>query len=194
MNQNLKRLIIIAMLLAIAIVINYVESFIPVIVPGVKLGLANVIILLMIYEFKFYEALIVDILRIFVVSLIRGTLFQPIFFMALFGGLASYLIMLLFSKIKIFSAIGTSALGAIFHTFGQIIALIVLISTPEVINYIPIIGLFSLLTGILSGFICHTYLVRSITSNYVYVDTKYKERYILKVDKEELIIDDNKEK
>ena len=194
MNQNLKRLIIIAMLLSIAIVINYVESFIPVVVPGVRLGLANVIILIMIYEFTFYEALIVDLLRIFVVSLIRGALFQPIFFMALVGGMASYLIMLLFSKLKPFSSVGVSALGAVFHTFGQIITLIVLTSTPEVINFVPVIGLLSLLTGILSGFICHTYLVRSITSNYVYVSTKYKERYVEKPKIENVINDKNIEK
>ena len=194
MNQNLKRLIIIAMLLSIAIVINYVESFIPVVVPGVRLGLANVIILIMIYEFTFYEALIVDLLRIFVVSLIRGTLFQPIFFMALVGGMASYLIMLLFSKLKPFSSVGVSALGAVSHTFGQIITLIVLTSTPEVINFVPVIGLLSLLTGILSGFICHTYLVRSITSNYVYVSTKYKERYVEKPKIENVINDKNIEK
>ena len=94
MNNNLKRLMIIAMLLAAAIVINYLESFIPIFIPGVRLGLANAIILIMLYEFKWYEALAVDILRILLVSLIRGTFLSPTFFMALSGGMLSFLIML----------------------------------------------------------------------------------------------------
>ena len=100
MNQKLKRLMIIAMMLAMAIIVNYMESFIPVFIPGVRLGLANVIILLMIYEFKFYEALIVNLLRIFIVSLLRGTFLSPVFFMSLSGGMLSLIVMFLFSKIK----------------------------------------------------------------------------------------------
>ena len=168
---------IIAMLLTLAIIVNYMESFIPVFIPGVRLGLANVIILIMLYEFRIYEAFSVDILRIFVVSLIRGTLFAPVLFMSLAGGMLSFIIMLIFSKIRIFSSVGTSAMGAISHTIGQIIALIIITSTVQVINYIPIIGLISIATGILSGFVAHTYLTRSITSTYTIVDTRYKEKY-----------------
>ena len=80
MNKSLKRWMIIAMLLAMAVILGYIESFIPIFIPGVKLGLANVIILIMLYEFKFYEAFIVDILRILVVALIRATLMTPTFF------------------------------------------------------------------------------------------------------------------
>lgn len=177
MNQKLKRLMIVSMMLAMAIIVNYMESFIPVFIPGVRLGLANVIILIMIYEFNSYEALAVDILRIFIVSLIRGTIFAPVFFMSLSGGLLSFFGMFIFSKIKIFSALGTSAFGAILHTIGQILVLIIILDNVNVINYIPLIGIISVATGILSGFICHTYLVRSITCNYIYVDTRYKEKY-----------------
>ena len=177
MNQQLKRLMIIAMLLTLAIIVNYMESFIPVFIPGVRLGLANVIILIMLYEFRIYEAFTVDILRIFIVSLIRGTLFAPVFFMSLAGGILSFIIMLIFTRIKVFSSIGTSAMGAISHTTGQILALIIITSTVQVINYIPIIGLISIATGILSGFVAHVYLTRSITSAYTFVDTRYKEKY-----------------
>ena len=95
-HRPLLRLSIIAMLLAVAIVLSYLESFIPIWIPGVKLGLANVIILIMLYEFKFYEAGIVDILRILVVALIRGTFMSPTFFMSLSGGILSYFVMLPF--------------------------------------------------------------------------------------------------
>ncbi|MBO5542738.1 MAG: Gx transporter family protein, partial [Acholeplasmatales bacterium] len=84
---NIKRISIIAMLLAMAIVVSVLESFIPMFIPGFKLGLANVIILIMLYEFKVGEAFSVQILRIVIVGLLRGTFLSPIFLMSLAGGL-----------------------------------------------------------------------------------------------------------
>lgn len=112
--SKVKRFTIIAMLLAIAIVLNVLESF-TIFIPGVKLGFANIIILIMLYEFKPAEALMVDILRIFMVGLLRGSFLSPTFFMALSGGLTSFIIMFLFSRIKIFSPVGVSVLGSISH-------------------------------------------------------------------------------
>ncbi|RIA65026.1 heptaprenyl diphosphate synthase [Anaeroplasma bactoclasticum] len=165
MNKDLKRWIVISMLMAMACVLSYLESFIPVFIPGVKLGLANVIILIMLYEFKFYEAGIVDLLRIIVVALIRGTIASPTFFMSLAGGILSYIVMLIFSKIKIFSPIGVSALGSISHFLGQIIVVIIIINLDAVLYYLPFIAVLSIITGVLSGFIARTYLNRSITKN-----------------------------
>jgi len=170
MNHNLKRLTIISMLLAMAIVLNYLESFIPVFVPGVKLGLANVIILIMLYEFKWYEALAVDILRILIVSLIRGTILSPAFFMALSGGMLSYLIMLLFSRIKIFSKIGVSVLGSLSHATGQIVIAIILLDSFDLVYYLPFIAILSVGTGIISGIITSLYLKRSITNKFINIE------------------------
>lgn len=165
MNKDLKRWIVISMLIAMACVLSYLESFIPVFIPGVKLGLANVIILIMLYEFKFYEAGIVDLLRIIVVALIRGTIASPTFFMSLAGGILSYIVMLIFSKIKIFSPIGVSVLGSISHCLGQIIVVVIIINLDAVLYYLPFIVVLSIITGILSGYIARTYLNRSITKN-----------------------------
>ena len=167
MNNNLKRLMIIAMLLAAAIVINYLESFIPIFIPGVRLGLANAIILIMLYEFKWYEALAVDILRILLVSLIRGTFLSPTFFMALSGGMLSFLIMLLFSRIKVFSKIGVSVLGSLFHAAGQIFVAMILLESVDLVYYLPFIAILSIGTGILSGVLASLYLNRSITKQFV---------------------------
>jgi heptaprenyl diphosphate synthase len=167
MNNNLKRLMIIAMLLAAAIVINYLESFIPIFIPGVRLGLANAIILIMLYEFKWYEALAVDILRILLVSLIRGTFLSPTFFMALSGGMLSFLIMLLFSRIKVFSKIGVSVLGSLFHAAGQIFVAMILLESIDLVYYLPFIAILSIGTGILSGVVASLYLKRSITKQFV---------------------------
>lgn len=166
-NKKLLRLMIIAMLLAMSIVLSYLESFIPVFIPGVKLGLANVIILIMLYEFKFYEAGIVDVIRILIVSFIRGTFLSPTFFMSLSGGILSFLVMLMASKVKIFSCIGVGILGSILHCFGQILVAIWLVGSDAVLYYLPFIGLLSLATGIFTGLISRSYLKRSITKRFI---------------------------
>ena len=166
MNKT-KRLCIIAMLLAMAIVLNILESFIHFGIPGVKLGLANIIILIMLYEFKSYEALVVDVLRIVLVVLLRGNFLSPTFIMSLSGVLLSFLIMYLFSRIKVFSPIGVSVLGAVSHATGQVIAAILMLGTQAVIYYLPFIGILSIGTGIISGIITRLYLKKSITARFL---------------------------
>ncbi len=165
--KNLKRICILSMLLAMAIVLNMVETLIPIFIPGVKLGLANIIILIMLYEFKPTEALIVNLLRIIIVGLIRSTLLSPTFLMSLTGGIFSYLLMLLFSRGKIFSPIGVSVLGAVGHTVGQIVIAIILLDTTAVVYYLPLIALLSVLTGVFSGILARAYLKRSITKQFL---------------------------
>ncbi len=167
---NIKRISIIAMLLAMAIVVSVLESFIPMFIPGFKLGLANVITLIMLYEFRSSEAFLVQILRIVIVGLLRGTFLSPIFIMSLSGGLLSFLLMWIFSKIKLFTSIGVSVIGAVTHSIGQIIAAIFIIGTDAIIYYFPFIGLLSLGSGILSGVIAYTYLKRSITNRFIKIE------------------------
>lgn len=165
--MTIKRLAIISMLTAMAMVLSILESFIPVFIPGVKLGLANVIILIMLYEFKPWEALMVDFLRIILVAIMRGTLLQPTFIMSFSGGMLSFFMMFIFSRFKIFSVIGVSVIGSISHCLGQIIAAMIILSTEAVIYYLPFIAILSLLTGFLSGCICKAYLKRSITQKFI---------------------------
>lgn len=156
--MRLKRYIILAMMLAISVVLSYVESFIPMFVPGVKLGLANLIVLIMLYEFKVREAILVLFLRILLVSLIKGNIMQMQFFMSLCGGCTSCIIMTLFSRIKVFSVVGVSVLGAISHCIGQIVIAMIMLQTAQFIYYLPFIGLLSTLTGVFTGLISKRYL------------------------------------
>ncbi|MDE5715973.1 MAG: Gx transporter family protein [Anaeroplasmataceae bacterium] len=165
--MSVKRLCLISMMLSIAIVVNLLESFIPMFVPGVKLGLANIIILIMLYEFRVTEAFFVDLLRIILAGLLRGSFLTPTFLMSLGGGMLSFLVMLFFSRMKIFSVIGVSVLGSISHATGQIIVAIILLSTKAVLYYLPFIALLSLLTGIFSGVLTKIYLKRSITQRFL---------------------------
>lgn len=162
-----KRWSIIAMLLAMAIVLSIVESFIPVWIPGVKLGLANVIILIMLYEFKAGEAFLVQVLRILLASIMRGTFLGPSFAMSISGGLLAFIVMLILVKIKVFTPLGVSSASAVAHATGQILAAMWILGTTAVMYYLPFIMLLSLGTGILSGFVADSYLKRSITSRFL---------------------------
>ena len=165
--MSLRRYCVLAMMLSIAIVLSILESFIPVFIPGVKLGLANVIILILLYEFSAKEAFLVNVLRIILVGVLRSTLLTPTFLMSLSGGLLSFGVMLVFSKIKFFSTIGVSVIGAFTHSLGQIIAAIFIMSLSAVIYYLPFIGILSVITGVFTGIITKIYLERSITKRFI---------------------------
>lgn len=152
--MSTKKLVLLALFLGISIVVSYVESFIPIPVPGVKLGLANVVILLLLYEDSIFNAFWILLLRIILVGFIRGTFLSPTWFMSLGGGMLAFLMMLLFSRLKIFSTYGVSVIGSVSHCAGQIIVAMFVLSTAGVVYYFPLIALLSLITGLLSGYIC----------------------------------------
>ena len=156
--SKVKHYTLLSMLLAMAIIVGYLESFIPVIIPGVKLGLANVIILVCLIHFKWYEALIVSILRIFIVSLLIGTFLNITFLMSLSGGILSFLAMFIALKCLKNAVIFPSLLGSLFHVIGQILIAIIITSTINVIYYLPIILLLAIPTGILVGILAKAIL------------------------------------
>jgi heptaprenyl diphosphate synthase len=149
-----KRLTLLSMLLAISIVLAIVETFLPPIpVPGVKLGLANVVTLIILVIFNRKDAFIVLMIRIVLVALLRGNIFNISFFLSLSGGIMAYILMILSYKFKYFSLIGVSISGAFGHSLGQIIMAIFLLSTPSLIYYFPYILLLSIGTGVVTGYI-----------------------------------------
>ena len=151
--MNIHKIAITGILTAGAIVIGIIESFIPSIgIPGVKLGLANIVILITLYELGILEALFVDLARVFIVGLLRGTIFTMGFFMSLTGAIFSLGIMILFYLlIKKFSIIGVSVLGALFHVFGQILVAWLFLSTPYILYYLPVIAISAIITGVFVG-------------------------------------------
>lgn len=153
-RKRIKRVIILALYLAISIILSYVESVIPLPIPGVKLGLANVIVLFLLYEDKWYTALLILIARILLISFIRGTFLNVNFLMSLSGGAFSFILMFIFSRLKFLSSVTVSVFGSIAHVSGQILVAYLYMSSPGVLYYYPIILFLSIITGILSGIIC----------------------------------------
>ncbi len=148
------------MLLSLGIVLNLVESMIPFIgsiIPGLKLGLTNIVILLVLYLYGFKDALTLSIMRVFIIGILRTGLFNIIFFFSLSGALFSVLAMAISKRLTKLSIIGISIIGALFHSFGQIIIAILYINM-EIIYYLPWLLLFSLPTGFLVGKIANEVL------------------------------------
>lgn len=170
--MKVQKIALLGVLTAATIVIAIAESFIPSIgIPGVKLGLANIMILITLYELGVLEAIGINIARVFVVGLVRGTFLSMGFFMSLTGAAFSLGIMILFYLlIKKFSIIGVSVIGSLFHVIGQILIAIFYLGTGYIIYYLPIISISAIVTGVLVG----------ITSKLIIktgVIKKQKERY-----------------
>jgi heptaprenyl diphosphate synthase len=151
---------LLANFLAIAIVLNIIESAIPIIpVPGAKLGFANVITLIIIYVYSFKDGFALTILRVLLVGLLSGKLLGPIFYMSMSGAVFATLAMGVFKKSNYFGIIGVSVIGSIFHCIGQIAAGIFVIGSIAVIAYLPIMLFLSIPAGVLTGVIAKRFLV-----------------------------------
>ena len=157
---NTRKMTLLANFLAIAIVLNIIESAIPIIpVPGAKLGFANVVTLIIIYVYSFKDGFALTILRVLLVALLSGKLLGPIFYMSMSGAVIATLAMGLFQKLNYFGIIGVSVLGSIFHCIGQIAAGIFVIGSIAVIAYLPVMLFLSIPAGVLTGIIAKRFLV-----------------------------------
>lgn len=153
--MKVQKIALLGVLTAAAIVIAILESFIPSVgIPGVKLGLVNIVILVIIYELGIVEAIIVNLLRVLVVGLVRGTLLSMGFLMSLSGAVLSLTIMIIFYLlIKRFSIIGVSVIGSIFHVSGQILIAMLYLGTAYIVLYLPIIAISAIITGVFVGIV-----------------------------------------
>ena len=147
-----KKIAFCAVLVALALALSYAERFIPlqlvVPLPGIKLGLANVVTLVALYRLKSRYAFAILISRCILGAVfggITGLLFS------LTGGVLALMAMLLAKKVPLFSVYGVSVLGAAAHNLGQILAAMVLLRSVYVAAYLPWLLLAAIVTGILTG-------------------------------------------
>lgn len=134
-------------LLSLSLVLSYLESLTP-LPAGVKLGLANIVTLFLLYRRRTVEAITVAFLRIVLSALLFGS---PVsFFYSLLGGALSLSVTLLLLRLSIFSPIGVSIGGAVFHNLGQLAAAILLLG-QNLILYLPILLFCGTVAGTLIG-------------------------------------------
>ena len=153
--MNTRKIALVGILTSAAIVISILESFIPSVgIPGVKLGLANIVILITLYELGIKESLLVNTLRVFLVGMLRGSLLTMGFLMSFTGAVFSMTVMIIFYLlVKKFSIVGVSVIGALFHVFGQILIAIIFLGSGYVLFYLPFIALSAIITGVFVGFV-----------------------------------------
>jgi heptaprenyl diphosphate synthase len=149
--KSVRKLPLLALMISQGLILSIVESWIPVpvAIPGVKLGLANIVTLLTIIFFGTREALMVVSIRVLLSSLFGGGLM--VFAFSIVGGLLSTLTMaILYKKMyNVFSILGISIAGAIMHNIGQLSMASMLMKDFSVMSYLPIL----LFSGIIMGFV-----------------------------------------
>jgi len=152
-NKRLGQRLILAMMTAAAIILHYVEGLfpVPVNVPGIKLGLSNVVSLVALYLFGPVPAFTVLVLRVLMTSFLYSGLSNAVFSMA--GGILSVLAMTVVYRLreKGFSILSASVMGGIFHNIGQLTAAAVVLGTSAVFSYLPVLMASGIATGLATG-------------------------------------------
>lgn len=165
-----KRMTLLALMVTQALVLTIIESWIPVPVPvpGVKLGLANIVTLVVLIFFGFGDALVVVFLRTFLASLFTG---GPIVFLfSISGGILSTAAMaLLYRKMsKTFSIVGISIAGAIMHNVGQLVAASIVMRELSVLAYLPVLLASGIIMGCFVG-ICANFLSNALRKTRIFM-------------------------
>jgi heptaprenyl diphosphate synthase len=146
----------IAKLTAFAIGLHLIESAFPSPIPGVKPGLANIVILYVLARYGIKTAAWVSLLRVFASSLLLGQFLSPTFLLSLSGAIMSLLALMLANRLpkQHFSVISLSILAAFAHIGGQLIVVRLLLIPHASVSYlIPIFGLAALFFGVINGLI-----------------------------------------
>ena len=150
MNRN-KKIANMAMLVVLAMIFSYVESLIPINfgVPGMKLGIANLVTVTGIYFLALPEILLVVVMRVLLIGFMFGNGMSIIYSLA--GGILSVLVMTLLKKAKGFSEVGVSIAGGIAHNIGQLIVAAIVVENMKLVYYLPALLIAGTITGCLIG-------------------------------------------
>ena len=163
--MKIKKLILISVFVCVALIVSLLESYVPIPIPNVRLGLSNVIVINAILLFRFRDTFFVVFLKSLLLVIILG---NPVSFLYnFFAGFISLSVMYFFYRYfsKIFSIIGISVLGSIFHVLVQILISALLLDTFSVFNFLSILEILAVFTGIIVGIISN-YLYKILRSNY----------------------------
>lgn len=149
--MSTKKIAYLGLLIALAFVFSYIEFLLPVNlgIPGAKLGLANLVIIVALYTLGEKTAFTLSMIRIVLVGFTFGNMASMLYSFA--GGIISLAVMILAKKTKLLSVTGVSVLGGIFHNVGQIIMAIWVVNTKSLIYYLPVLMVFGCLSGVAIG-------------------------------------------
>ena len=163
MRDSAKKVALLGLCTAIAMVLAYAEALLPPLftaVPGIKLGLPNIAIIFILYRIGFKEAAAVSFVRIVAVALLFGNPMTFAYSMA--GGALSLTVMWLLKRIGLFSMVGVSVSGGVLHNVGQILMAMLLLGTAELGYYLIVLALTGTLSGIFIG-LCGSLAVKRLS-------------------------------
>ena len=148
-----KKVAFFGLSIALAMILSFVESQIPALVaiPGIKVGLPNLVIVFLLYKMSAKDAIIVSIIRTLLVSMLFGNIQMLTFSVA--GAALSLASMILLKKTNWFSTITVSIVGGIFHNIGQIAAAILWTQTAGIVTYLPVLLISGTIAGAVIGLI-----------------------------------------
>ena len=150
-NSKARRVALYGMLTALAFILSYVESLVPVTVgiPGVKLGLANLVVVIALYTLDLKGAFVISVVRIVLSGLTFGGLFSMLYSLAC--GLLSFAVMAILSRKKVFGTVGVSVCGGVAHNIGQLLVAMAVLETESVWYYFPVLLISGSVAGVLIG-------------------------------------------
>ncbi len=161
MKKDTRKLVLLSIFVASSMILSYVESTLPPIfpqIPGIKIGLANIMVLFALYNFSWKEAFFVSLTRVFAMTLIFGNFMS--FLYSLAGAVASIFIMSVLKKTNAFSSLGVSISGALFHNAGQVAVAVLILDTAEIGYYMIVLGITGAIAGVLTGILAEILLNR----------------------------------
>jgi heptaprenyl diphosphate synthase len=150
-NDIGRRVALTGMMASLALIFSYVEVLFPFNagIPGVKLGLANLVPLIILYRLDARYAFAANLIRVILAGLLFSGLFAALYSLA--GSLTSFLVMYLLKKTRLFSVIGVSTAGGVFHNLGQLTVAMLAVSGPQLIHYMPVLIISGMIAGIIVG-------------------------------------------
>lgn len=150
---------------ALALIFSYVETLIPfqIGIPGVKLGLANLIIVIALYKLSLKETWLLAVTRVLLSGFIFGNYFSIIYSLA--GAVLSLAVMILLKKHGGFSVMGVSLAGGTAHNIGQLAVAMIVVETYSVAYYLPVLLIAGVITGLVIGYVANEMLKRLVNVN-----------------------------
>ncbi len=167
MRPTTKKLAVLGLCTAVALILAYVESMLPPLfhaVPGIKIGLPNIIIVFVLYRFGLREAAAVSLIRMVAVSFMFGNMMALVYSLA--GAFLSMAVMAGFKKLNFLSVVGVSVAGGVFHNVGQILTAMLLLGTAELGYYLIVLAITGTVSGIFVG-LCGAIIVKRIPKNFI---------------------------
>ena len=158
--MNNKKIAFLGLFVALAFVLSYIEYMLPlnIGIPGAKIGLANLVVMVALYTVGDKNAIALSIIRVVLVGLTFGNISMMMYSLA--GAALSLCVMLTAKKLGKLSVTGVSVLGGVFHNIGQIIVAMLVLETQSLLYYLPFLIVIGTITGVLIGFVANLITAR----------------------------------